>query len=108
MPTKSKNIVDGFPHPTITPIIGMSTYETIADLHINTNKNSTSVQSNMGDGQLGILPLNVSQDVYNTLLSVAFVAPVNPGSTEVIPPAQTAAHIYNIHREHARSHELFK
>ena len=79
-------IVDGFPHPNIAPIVGIPTYESIAELNLQLNANAASVQSNLGDGQLGLLALTVSPAVFNTLSAVAFVHPVNPGTNPVIPP----------------------
>lgn len=82
-------IVDGFPHPNIAPIVGIPTYESIAELNLQLNANAASVQSNLGDGQLGLLALTVSPAVFNTLSAVAFVHPVNPGTNPVIPPGAT-------------------
>ena len=45
-----QKIVDGFPFPTIDPIIGTPDYESIADIHLKLNSNAASVQSNLGCG----------------------------------------------------------
>jgi len=82
-------IVDGFPQPNIAPIVGIPTYESIAKLNLQLNANAASVQSNLGDGQLGLLALTVSPAVFNTLSAVAFVHPVNPGTNPVIPLGAT-------------------
>jgi hypothetical protein len=34
----SGNILEGFPHPTITPVIGIPTYESIAEINLKLNK----------------------------------------------------------------------
>jgi hypothetical protein len=47
--------VDGFPHPTIAPITGVPNYESINALNLQLNANAASVQSNLGDGLLGLL-----------------------------------------------------
>jgi hypothetical protein len=84
----SDKIVDGFPHPNIAPIVGISTYESIAQLNLQLNANAASMQSNLGNGQLGLLALTVSPAVFNMLSAVAFVHPFNPGTNPVmIPPA---------------------
>jgi hypothetical protein len=80
MTISTDKIVDGFPHPNIAPIGGIPTYESIAELNLQLNANTASVQSNLGDGQLGLLALTVSPAVFNTLSAVAFVHPVNPGT----------------------------
>ena len=55
MPSSIEKIVDGFPFPTIYPIIGTPDYESIADIHRKINLNAVSVQSNLGYGTLGLL-----------------------------------------------------
>ena len=80
MPTAIYKIVDGFPFPTIPPIVGTPTYNTIAEVNLKLNSNTSSDQSNLGCGTLGLLQLTVSPAAYNTLLSIAFIAPVKPGS----------------------------
>jgi hypothetical protein len=73
--TAIDKIVDGFPHPMIPPIIGIPTYEAIANLNLHLNANAASVQSNLGDGQLGLLALTISPAIYNALSAIAFVPP---------------------------------
>ena len=85
MPTFTDKIVDGFTFPTIPYIVGTPTYNTIAEVNLKLNSNSASVQSNLGYGTFGLLQLTFSPAVYNTLLSTAFIVPVNPGSIPIIP-----------------------
>ena len=93
MPTAIDKIVDVFPFPTIPPIVGTPTYNTIAEVNLKLNSNSTFVQSNLGCGILGLLELTVSPAVYNNLSVTAFVVPVNPGSVPIIPSNSTGAQI---------------
>ena len=95
------HIVDAFPHPTIPVITGVPTYETIANLNLQLNVNTASVQSNLGDGLLGLLYLTISSAEYNTLSAVAFIVPVNPGTGPIIPAGATAALISSLMRQHA-------
>ena len=60
-------IVEGFPHPNIHPIIGIPTYEGIAEIHIKLNSNAASVHSELGNGALELLAFTVTPAVYNTL-----------------------------------------
>ena len=89
MSTKAEKIVDFFPFPTISPIVGEPTYETICELHNKLNSNAASVHSNLGCGTLGHLVLTVSPTVYSTLSATAFIVPVNPGSEPV--PSRNAS-----------------
>jgi hypothetical protein len=59
MPTGHKVIIDGFPHPTIPPILGIPTYATIVDIHLKLNTNAASVYSSLGDGTHGLLALHL-------------------------------------------------
>ena len=85
MPTDINKIVDGFPHPIIPPIIGVPTYQSISELNLQLNANAASVQSNLGDGQQGLLALTVSTAIYATISNIPFVAPANPGPTADLP-----------------------
>ena len=93
MSTAIDKIVDGFPFPTIPPIVGTPTYNTIAEVNLKLNSNAASVQSNLGCGTLGFLQLTVSPAVYNTLSVTAFVVTVNPGSSPDIPANSTGTQI---------------
>jgi len=79
IPTSAEKILENFPHPTISPIIGKPTYETLAAVHLKLNTNAASVHSNRGNGQLGYLALTVKEEVYNTLSPIPFEPPINPG-----------------------------
>ena len=93
MSTAIDKIMDGFPFPTIPPIVGTLTYNTIAKVNLKLNSNSASVQLNRGCGTLGLIQLTVSLAVYNTLLSIPFIVPVNPVSVPIIPANSTGAQI---------------
>ncbi len=108
MPTDIDNVMDGFPHPIIPPISGMPTYEALQALQLALNANAASVQSNLGNGLLGLLALTVSDAVYNTLSAVAFVAPINPGATAVIPVNATADETANLRYIHTEATKRFK
>ena len=56
-------VVELFPHPTVQPIVGQPSYETIAELELKLNTNAASVHSNRGDGKLGLLFLTVKPAV---------------------------------------------
>ena len=107
MPTAIDKIVDGFPFPTISPIIGAPNYETIAKVHLKINSNATSVKSNLGCGTLGLLQLTVSPAVYATLSATAFINPVNPGADPTIPSIASGPQITNLRYTHDVSTAVF-
>ena len=96
MTSDDRKITANFPHKTLTPIVGMPTYETIKDLHDKLSENACMVHSNLGNGKLGYLGITVKPEVYNTLSNVAFVTPPNPGPTPVFPNDATGPQIANI------------
>ena len=101
-------IIEGFPHPTITPIVGQPCFETITPLKLSLSTNATSVNSHLGNGALGLLWLTVSDAVYNTLSLIPFVAPLNPGPLAIIPVGSTQFQITSITETHRREAAIFK
>ena len=78
MPTIVINkITAGFPHPTFDPSIGLPSYETIKDLHVQLNANAASIFSNLGDGHHGLLRLTVSDAQYNSVFRTTYESRTN-------------------------------
>jgi len=98
--TSEEKILEKFPHPTIQPIIGKPSYDTLAVVHLKLNTSAALVHSNRGNGQLGYLALTVKDTVYNTLSPILFITPVNSGQYPVIPPNSTGPQIADIRRQH--------
>ena len=107
MPTAIDKVVDGFLFPMIPPIFGTPTYYTINKVNLKLNSNSTSIQSNPGCGTLHLIQLTVSPTIYNTLLSIAFIVPINPGSEPIIPANSTDAQITELHNAFDNASALF-
>ena len=107
MTSSIKKIVDGFPFPTINPIVGTPDYESIADIHLKVNSNAASVQSNLGCGTLGLLFLTVSPAVYATLSDIAFVPPFNPRPGPNILAGATVATIADLRYHHVVVTKIF-
>ena len=107
MPTAINKIVDGFPFPTIPPIVGTPTYNTIAEVNLKLNSNAASFQSNLGCGTLSLLQLTVSPAVYNNFSSTALIVTVNPGSIPIIPANSTGAQITELRYAFDTSSTLF-
>lgn len=108
MPSTIESLVDGFPYPIVTPIVGEPNYESIAALHLQLNANAASIQSHLGNGQLGLLSLTVSPAVYATLSAVPFVPPANPGASPDIPDGSTGPQIANFRLTFVEETKLFK
>jgi hypothetical protein len=108
MPSLVDSIVEGFPFPTVNPIIGEPNYESIAALHQQLNANAASVQSHLGNGVLGLLYLTVSPAVYANLSAVPFLPPVNPGPTPIIPDRSTVPTTTTIRARFVEDTDIFK
>jgi hypothetical protein len=108
MPSLVDSIVEGFPFPTVNPIVGEPNYESIAALHQQLNANAASVQSHLGNGVLGLLYLTVSPAVYANLSAVPFLPPVNPGPTPIIPDRSTVPTTTTIRARFVEETDIFK
>ena len=101
-------VTAGFPHPTIDPILGISTYITIKKLHVQLNTNATSIFTILGDGQHGLLQFTVSGAQYNSVSAVPFVAPANPGATPTYLTNASSTRIKQADNAHDKTYRLFK
>jgi hypothetical protein len=101
-------IFDGIPYPTIAPIIGIPKYATLGDIHLKLNASAASVFSRLGDGAQGLLSLTVSDAVYNSIVDIPFVTPLNPGPQPVIPDAATGNQITALTRAHTENRRIWK
>ena len=108
MPSTLDCIIESFPHPTIMPIVGQPTYETLAEVHLKLNTNAASVQSHLGNGLLGLLYLTVSPAVYNTQSANVFIPPANPGPIPTILNISTGPQIADIRRQHDIATAFYK
>ncbi len=106
--TAIDKLVNNFPHPNLSPIVGQPNYETLAQLHLKLNSNAASIHSNLGNGQLGLLQLTLSADVYNTLSATPFISPTNPGESVTIPRGSSASEITELNRSHNKATTLFR
>ena len=96
MPSALEKIVESFPYPTVPPIVGQPSYETIAELQLKLNTNAASIHSHRGNGHLGLLFLTVKPAVYNTQSTVTFIPPTNPGQSPTVPTGSTGPQIADI------------
>ena len=102
----AEKLIESFPHPTIQPVIGQPTYDAIAEVHLKLNANAASIFSNRGNGKLGHLFLT-SPEACNTLSTVQFVPPPNPGLNPDIPEGATGHQIASLRRNHDNLLEEF-
>ena len=71
------------------------------------NTNAAYVNSNRGNGQLGLIFLTLSGAAYATLSSTTFVTPVNPGQNPDMSLGVTGPQIAEIRRKHKEAIDEF-
>ena len=103
------NVLSTFPYPSLSPITGVPTFETINDMVMHLKANAASIQTENGGGQLGFLGIMVSDTVYATLSNTPFVVPANPGPTPPPPVGNpTAAQLSANIRVHVENLRVFR
>ena len=100
MPSELEKIVESFPHPTVSPIFGHLSYETISEIQLKMNTNAASIYYHRDNSRLWLLYLTVNPEVYNTQSTVAFLPPTNPDQNPTIPDGFTGPQIADIRRWH--------
>jgi hypothetical protein len=81
------SLIEGFPVPTIEPIIGRPTYKNITILARVLCQNAASILCKNGGRNHGYLGLLLSPTTYATLLVTPFTNSLNPGVSPIIPLA---------------------
>ena len=107
MPSAIETIVNTFPYPSAPTIEGLPTYSTIKELHLKLNANAASVQSNLGDGNNGLIYQTVSDKVYNLLSDVPVIEPTNPGIIPTFPQNASQRLQMEIRRDFDENRRVF-
>ena len=100
-PTTVDDVVLGaFPHPTLPPIQGRPTYDSLVELRRLLRANAASIPCLLGGGAHGYTALTLSPARYYTLTGHNFNIPANPGVHPVIPVNATQHQITQANRQH--------
>ena len=94
------SLIESFPYPTIPPIQGRPTHQSLQALTKLIYENAASVPSGIGGGNHGHLGVPMPQPTYNIVAGNPWVPPLNPGPVPVIPPGATQAMIAALERQH--------
>ena len=108
MPTDTEVIVETFPHPTLSKIEGIPTFDSINDFQIKLNANAALIQSDLGNGRIGLLYLTVTTGIYNNLSDTPFIEPANPGQVPIVPPGTNATGATHIQRLFDEDRRVFQ
>ena len=96
-----------FEYPTLTPIDGESSSESLHRARNELKANALSVYINLGDGIHGNLALVISHAQYSALSSQPFTRPVHPGTLS-IPSSTSAALSVEQRDKHTEQLRLFQ
>ena len=101
---------EGFPHLSIPRHPGEPTYEAIHAVHKLLKADASSVPSDLGGGQHGLLGLMRNPAVYTQVAGPvnAFVRPINPGSTPTIPARSNGEQTRRIERDHKEALRVYR
>ena len=92
----------------MTPTIGISSYESVVEVHIKLNSNAASVHSELGNDTLGIFVLTVAPAVYYNLAGIPFITPLKPGQIFVIPLGSTGPTLTALDAAHKIQGHIWK
>ena len=87
------SLIESFPYPTIPPIQGRPTHQSLQALTKLLYENAASVPSDNGGGNHGHLGVPMPQPTFNIVAGNPWVPPLNPGAVPVIPAGATQAMI---------------
>jgi hypothetical protein len=108
MSPANANIIGAFPNPKIDPIIGLPNYDSIIAVQLQLNQNAASIDSHLGDGINGLLPLTVSTAMYNTISNELFDVPTNPSPNPIVQPTGTEHQIKEAYRVHSKNTRIWR
>lgn len=102
------SLMESFPYPTIPPIQGRPTHQSLYELKKLLYENAASVPSELGGGGHGHLGIPMSAAAYNAVTGAPFNPPNNPGPLPQIPQGATQHVILATERAHKEELRIFQ
>ena len=93
MTSKPEDICSRFPINKITKCEGVIEYKIIHKIHRKVQANASTIQSELGGGQHGLLRLTMQPATYQTVIGKDFQRPVRPPQAAPVPTNTDAAEI---------------
>ena len=103
-----ESIIESFPTSNIPSVEGEPDYKTIKEVGKIIITNASSMESELGGGQHGLLGLVVSPTRYNTITGNNFVPHENPGALPEFPQNPTQPQIAQINATHKEELRLWR
>ena len=82
-------IIESFPHTTINHVSRLPMHKFMSAARLQLNTNAASIHSHRRNFQLGLLFFTLRPEFYNTVSTVRFIPPTNPGSEPIVPEGST-------------------
>ena len=99
-PTSVDNIVKKFPTKILPPIPGEPDYDCISQLNQLMYGNAATITTTLDGGAHGHVGLIMKAKIYVTLYPTAYITPVEPPLTPVIPPTENNAARQQLRDQH--------
>ena len=106
-PTSVDDIVANFPTKILPPIPGEPDYDCISQLNQIMYGNAATLPTNLRSGANGHVGLIVKATLYVTLSETAYVAPIEPLLTPVVPPTVTSGARQHLRNQHAEEQRIY-
>ena len=106
-PTSVDNIVAKFPTKILPLIPGEPDYDCISQLNKIMYGNAETLSTTLGGGANGHVGLIMKVTLYVTLSATAYVAPIEPPLTPVVPPTATSAARQHLRDQHAEEQRIY-
>ena len=101
MTSKPEDIRRKFPFKKITKCEGVINYKIIREIHRKIQANASTIQSELGGGQHGLLGLAMLPSTYRTIIGQEIQLPVQPPQEAPVPTNADAAEIPRYIQLHA-------
>ena len=108
MPLNADQLLEVFPHPVLTNILGEPTLESITLQQSEHNGNLVSIKSNLGDVLTGLMVLSVKPATFATIHPDPVTIPTNPGPAPYpIAASSSATKIADIYKVYALQSKIY-
>lgn len=106
--TTVESIIESFPTSSIPSVEGEPTYKSIKEVEKCIITNASSIESELGGGQHGLLGLVISPERYLTITGHEFIPHENPGALPTFPPNPTQPQIAQANATHKEQLRLWR
>ena len=110
MPLNSDQLLEVFPHPVLSNIVGEPNLASITLQQSEHNGNLALIKSNLGDGLTGLMVISMKPEIFANINPKTFAIPTNPGplpNPDAIAAASTVTKIADIYEAYALESDIY-